>query len=141
MLSVDGFGRAVCETLSIDVFRNESLDVPSISWHILLSGLVIGSSDPVFGESTAISKDDFIILQFLSRLSSIKTVFGIVGNIHSVQQVSMLSSILKDFSLNLSSGGSESKTFGWDMSCVPWHKVLLEVRCSCSLSHSFYLLN
>ena len=51
----------------------------------------------------------------------------------------MLAGVLKDFSLNLTYGSAETFTLGGNMSSIPWHEVFLEIRCSCNLSHLFYL--
>ena len=62
VLLVNGLGTAICITITIEVFRNESLDVTSVAWHVLLPGFFIWAADPVLGKPTAIAENDFVTL-------------------------------------------------------------------------------
>lgn len=64
LLVVHGLRGAICETVAIDVFTNQTFDVPSVSWDVLFSDLVLGTSDPVLSKSTSVSEDGFIFLLF-----------------------------------------------------------------------------
>ena len=82
VLFINSLRRAVCETVTIQIFRNETFDVSCVSRDVLLSNLIIRSANPILSKATSISENNLVALQFVGGFA-IKSVFRAILIAHS----------------------------------------------------------
>ena len=114
------------------VFTYQPLDMTCVPWHLLVSNHVVWTACPILRKSTLVSKNLLVFVYVRGILITVKTTglrsFGI-------QSDRVLSSVVKNFSLDLSSGRSKSLVFAWNMTRIAREIFLAIIRWSCKSSH------
>lgn len=62
VLLADGLGRAVSEGAGVQIFTYEPFHVAGVAGDELFSDFVVGTADPIFRKTTAISKNSFVFI-------------------------------------------------------------------------------
>jgi len=115
MLLADGLSGRVTVGFGKEVFTNQTFDVTGVSWHLLGSDHVVGSTGPILSKSAVVSENLFVFVNEWGVLIAVKTAFL---RVCSIQSNWMLTAIVENLSFNLSSSCSVSFVLARNMASV-----------------------
>lgn len=115
-----------------EVFTNQTFDVTCVTWHLLVSYHMVGTTSPILCKSALVSKNLLVFVYVRSVFVTVKTT---VLRGFSIQSNWMLSSIIKNFSFDLSRCGSKPLVLARNMACVSREIFFSIIRWSCKSSH------
>ena len=136
MLLPDGQSSGISVGFCIQIFTNQTNDMPCVTWHLLITYFVIWSTHPIFCKTAAIAEYLFVFVYRGHKTIGVKSECFILCS-SSISQMSWFTEILQDLPLNLSSRWAEPLGSSGHMACIARKVVLLVVRCSCKRSHIF----
>jgi len=114
------------------VFTNQTFDMTSVPWYLLVSYHVVGATSPILCKSALVSKNLLVFVYIRCVFITVQTTFlrGL-----GIQSDRMLSSIIKNFSFDLSRCGSKPLVLARNMACVTREIFFSIIRWSCKSSH------
>lgn len=136
MLLRNSLSSGISVRFRIQIFTDQTNDMPCVTWHLLITYIVIWSAHPIFCKTAAIAEYLFVFVYFGHKPIGVKSLCFIVGR-SSISKVTWLSKILKYLSLDLSSRWPKPLGSSGHMPSIAREVVLLVVRCSCKRSHIF----
>ena len=131
VLLSNSFRGRICIRLRKQVFTHQSLDVPGVPWHLLVSYFVVRAAHPIFRKSAHVSKNDFVLINLRGELRSVQPRWIRSVALKSLQNNRMDSIVCKNFPLDLSGCGPEPLIFGRDVAGIPGQVFLLVLTRSC----------
>jgi hypothetical protein len=102
MLLRNSLSSGISVRFRIQIFTDQTNDMPCVTWHLLITYIVIWSAHPIFCKTAAIAEYLFVFVYFGHKPIGVKSLCFIVGR-SSISKVTWLSKILKYLSLDLSS--------------------------------------
>jgi hypothetical protein len=136
VLLADGLSSSVSIGFRIQIFTNQTNDMACVPWHLLVSYVVIWSTNPIFCKTAAIAEYLFVFVDLRHKTIRVKPERFILC-CSSISEMSWFAKILQYLSLDLSSRGPKPLGSSGHMTCIAREVVFLVVRCSCKRSHIF----
>ena len=90
MLLGNSLSSGISVRFRIQIFTNQTNDMPCVTWHLLITYIVIWSAHPIFCKTAAIAEYLFVFVYFGHKTIGVKSLCFIVG-CSSISKMSWLS--------------------------------------------------
>ena len=90
MLLRNSLSSGISVRFRIQIFTNQTNDMPCVTWHLLITYIVIWSAHPIFCKTAAIAEYLFVFVYFGHKTIGVKSLCFIVG-CSSIPKMSWLS--------------------------------------------------